>query len=711
MTKIAIFTMGYGDFNTGFPMRLEIREERGNSLSEVMGKLPPSPSIPELYETWQRDFIKIKVGNRRMKVPKGTAKATITPMKEALEKCKNSQKELKTSFKDWLKSESRELQKMRETFLQHLPDEFEEIRVFLQTSDRFLKKLPWNEWDIFERYPHAEIALVPPEYSRINLAPDAIAREKVRILAILSTGKDINPEQEKQELEGLLHAETWFPNPHEPAQLYDALQDDMGWDILFFAGHSYSYREGENAKFLITDDYGLTIDGLKISLRKALNRGLQLAIFNSCDGLGLATELANLNIPQVMVMREPVPGDFAVAFIKKFLQGFSQGKSLYVAIKEAKDSLEFWETQYPGVSWLPILCQNPAQKPLIWPKIPTKIPIKVPVLSPGLVTNQPIWQEVTTLMGHSAGVKSVAVSPDSRMIASGSFDQTIKLWDLQQGELKKTLKGHTGTVTSVQFSPDGILASGSFFPDGTIKLWEVDGEQNRVELKTTLRGNDWVALAIWTIAFDSRGKYIASGHNVDSTIKVWDIEREKIIATLRGHVWAVQSVIFHPQDGSIISSSLDGTIKIWNPEQGELIHTLVGPDGWLSPAQSWFSRDVEVYSLAMSSDGEFLASGGKEDVIKIWRWGDRQLQQTLKGHSDTIQAVAVSPDGKTLASGGRDHTIRIWDLSTGKTLQTLGHSDTVNSLAFSPDGQTLISGSQDKTIKIWRWFPDGSSLL
>ncbi|MGL5194346.1 MAG: WD40 repeat domain-containing protein, partial [Chroococcales cyanobacterium] len=141
------------------------------------------------------------------------------------------------------------------------------------------------------------------------------------------------------------------------------------------------------------------------------------------------------------------------------------------------------------------------------------------------------------------------------------------------------------------------------------------------------------------------------------------------------------------------------------PEQEQLIHTLVGPSGWLSPAQAWFSRDVEVYSLAFSSDGEILASGGTEDVIKIWGWGDRQLQQTLKGHSDTIQAIAIAPDGKTLASGGRDHTIRIWDLTTGKTLQTLGHSDTVNSLAFSPDGQTLISGSQDKTIKIWRWFP------
>ncbi|MCT7973635.1 CHAT domain-containing protein [Laspinema olomoucense] len=710
MTKIAIFTIGQGDFKTGFPMGLEIREEGGNPLSEVMGKLPPSSRIPELYQIWQCAFINIKFVTSRMDVPKGTAKVAVPPTKEPLEKCQTSQEELKKSFKDWLSSESRELQKMRETFFTHLPDQFEEIRVFIQTSDPGLKKLPWNEWDIFERYTYAEIALVPPEYSRINLAPDAIAREQVRILAILSTAEDLNLKEEKQKLEGLPHAETFFPNPHEPAEIYDALQHEMGWDILFFAGHSSSSKMGETGEFFIRRDYGLSINSLKISLRKALSRGLQLAIFNSCDGLGLATELAGLNIPQVIVMREPVPGDFAVAFIKKFLQAFSEGKSLYVALKQAKDSLECWNKKYPGVCWLPILCQNPAQPPFTWPKL-LKLPETRPVLVSPLLKPTPIWQEVKTLTGHLAGVKSVAVSPDGRMIASGSFDQTIKLWDLHRGELKKTLKGHTATVTSVQFSTEGILASASFFPDGTIKLWEVEGEQNKVELKTTLRGNDWVGLAIWSIAFNRDGKYIASGHNVDSTIKVWDIHREKIIATLRGHVWAVSQVIFHPKDGSIISSSLDGTIKIWDPEQGELIHTLVGPSGWLSPAQAWFSRDVEVYSLALSSDGEILVSGGTEDVIKIWRWRDRQLHQTLKGHSDTIQAVAVAPDGKTLASGGRDHTIRIWDLSTGKTQQTLGHSDSVNSLAFSPDGQTLISGSQDKTIKIWRWFPQGSSPL
>lgn len=706
MTKLAIFTIGDGDFNTGFPMVLAIREEGGNPLSEAMGHLPPSPLISGCYQSWRCNLNSIKFGERRIKTSPGTPKNTVSPTEEPLKKCKESKDDLKQSFKDWLKSESRALQKVRETFFKHLPDDFEEIRVFIQTSDPWLKKLPWNEWDIFEGYAKAEIALVPPEYRRINLAPDAIAREKVRILGILGIGKDINTEEEKKELNKLVDTEIKFINPHQPEELYDNLQDEMGWDILFFAGHSSSSPTGETGRFFITDDYGLTISGLKKSLQKALNRGLQLAIFNSCDGLGLATELAGLNIPQVIVMREPVPGDYAVAFIKKFLQGFSQGKSLYVAMRDAKDSLECWECQYPGVSWLPILCQNPAQTPLIWPQLPIKIPVTIPVLSPSVVTKQASWQEVTTLTGHSSGVKSVAISPDGRMIASGSFDQTIKLWDLQKGEFKKTLKGHTGTVTSVQFRQDGVLASGSFFPDGTIKLWEVDWEQNRVELKTTLRGNDWVALAIWSIAFNRDGKYIASGHNVDSTIKVWDIEREKIIATLRGHVWAVSAVIFHPQDGSIVSSSFDGTIKIWNPEQEQLSHTLVGPSGWLSPAQAWLSRDVEVYSLAISSDGEILASGGTEDVIKIWRWRDRQLQQTLKGHSDTVQAVAIAPDGKTLASGSRDHTIRIWDLTTGKTLQTLGHSDTVNSLAFSPDGQTLISGSQDKTIKIWRQFQD-----
>jgi WD40 repeat protein len=219
----------------------------------------------------------------------------------------------------------------------------------------------------------------------------------------------------------------------------------------------------------------------------------------------------------------------------------------------------------------------------------------------------------------------------------------------------------------------------------------------------TLRGDDWFGLAVWTIAFSADGKFLASGHNLDRTIKIWDLDKGKQIRTLRGHYSAVCAVTFNPLDRSIISSGFDGTIKIWNWENGQGFHTLYGPSSWLNSVKYWWlNRDESIYAMTLSSDGQILASGGSQDWINIWSLGNRQLHNTLKGHSDSVQCVAIAPNGKILASGSDDKTIKIWDITTGTLLHTLGHADRVNTVAFGPDGQTLISGSQDKTIKIWR---------
>ncbi|MBC6473611.1 MAG: hypothetical protein GDA48_12975 [Hormoscilla sp. GM102CHS1] len=118
-----------------------------------------------------------------------------------------------------------------------------------------------------------------------------------------------------------------------------------------------------------------------------------------------------------------------------------------------------------------------------------------------------------------------------------------------------------------------------------------------------------------------------------------------------------------------------------------------------------------VYSVAISPDGQLLASGSYDKTIKIWNLGSGRLLRTLTGHSDWVKSVAISPDGQLLASGSWDDTIKIWNLGSGRLLRTLtGHSDWVRSVAFSPDGQTIVSGGgcslreckQDFDIRIWR---------
>jgi len=289
-------------------------------------------------------------------------------------------------------------------------------------------------------------------------------------------------------------------------------------------------------------------------------------------------------------------------------------------------------------------------------------------------------KEIRTLKGHSNFVLSVSFSPDGKTLASGSEDNTIKLWNLETGKEIRTLNGHSNSVYSVSFSPDGkTLASGS--EDNTIKLWNLEtGKEIR-----TLNGH---SNSVYSVSFSPDGKTLASG-SYDDTIKLWNLETGKEIRTLNGHSNSVYSVSFSPDGKTLASGSEDNTIKLWNLEIGKEIRTLNG-------------HSNSVYSVSFSPDGKTLASGSYDDTIKLWNPETGNQIRTLNGHSNSVLSVSFSPDGKTLASGSADNTIKLWNLETGNQIRTLhGHSSYVYSVSFSPDGKTLASGSLDKTIKLW----------
>jgi WD40 repeat protein/predicted Ser/Thr protein kinase len=285
-----------------------------------------------------------------------------------------------------------------------------------------------------------------------------------------------------------------------------------------------------------------------------------------------------------------------------------------------------------------------------------------------------------TMQGHSSTIWSVAFSPDGAYALSGSFDKTLKLWDIKTGKCLQTMEGHTDWVESVAFSPDGAHAlSGS--NDKTLKLWDI----KTGKCLQTMQGH---ASTVWSVAFSPDGAYALSG-SLDKTLKLWDLNTGNCLQTMQGHTNWVLSVAFSPDGAYALSGSWDKTLKLWDINTGKCLQTMQG-------------HTSRVLSVAFSPDGAHALSGSWDKTLKLWDIKTGRCLQTMEGHSGTVWSVAFSPDGAYALSGSADKTLKLWDIKTGKCLQTMeGHSEIISSVAFSPDGAYALSGSEDKTLKLW----------
>ena len=204
------------------------------------------------------------------------------------------------------------------------------------------------------------------------------------------------------------------------------------------------------------------------------------------------------------------------------------------------------------------------------------------------------------------------------------------------------------------------------------------------QLKATFEHAD----IVWSVAFSPDDTTLASA-SWDRTVRLWDVETERLLHTLIGHTEDIMSASFSPDGQTLASGSWDRTIRLWNPNNGKLKRTLTG-------------RSSEVSSVVFSPNGQILASGHADTTIRLWNTTTWQVERTLKDHTHIVDSVAFSPDGGILASGSRDKTIRLWNPNNGKLLHTLTeHRSEVNRLAFSLDGATLASGGWDNTIRLW----------
>ena len=348
-----------GSFKVGFPVTLQISKESLPPELEITSQLPPAPHISQQYKLWQTAYLGLGLSARLE-----SNKAFISNYSRS-ENCDRAAERLLISINNWLNADC--FRNLKERFLSKL-NPTDEIRILIQTENIQLQCLPWHLVDLFEPYTKAEIAISRPNYE-IKQRNLTNLKSEVRILSIIGNSQGINTERDRKLLQELPHSFIRLLIEPERQEITEQLWDSQGWDILFFAGHSNSSYDKKTGCIQINQQDSLTTKELKYALSKAVERGLKIAIFNSCDGLGLARELADLKIPQVLVMREPIPDKLAQEFLNYFLTAYAGGASFYLAVREARDRLQGLENKYPCATWLPVIVQNPAEIPPAWQQL------------------------------------------------------------------------------------------------------------------------------------------------------------------------------------------------------------------------------------------------------------------------------------------------------------------------------------------------------
>lgn len=290
------------------------------------------------------------------------------------------------------------------------------------------------------------------------------------------------------------------------------------------------------------------------------------------------------------------------------------------------------------------------------------------------------------LKGHKDEIHSVNISPDGKLLVSGSTDSTIRFWSLPEGtwlkellpelegfedlegKLRRILKRRFCPVRSVSISPDGkMMASGTF--DARVRLWSLP----EGKFLKTMKGHYG---AITVVKFSPDGKYLASGNSgkyldrhQDKTVKIWSLPDGELVKTLRGHNGKVNSIDISQDGKFLVFGCEDATVRIWSLPEGNLLKVLKGHDQKKRYLSS--SPIGEVESVSISPDGRFLASGSRDKTIRLWSLPEGKLLKTLKGHTNWVNTVKFSPDGKFLASGSIDMTIKLWTLPEGRLRSSL----------------------------------------
>lgn len=245
-----------------------------------------------------------------------------------------------------------------------------------------------------------------------------------------------------------------------------------------------------------------------------------------------------------------------------------------------------------------------------------------------------------SLKGHTQRPYSLTYLQNGEILASGSYNGQIILWDMNTGNKLNQLSGHSQTVSSLSFNPNGnYLVSGGW--DSMINFWNLNTGKNYQRIPISQKVRD--------LATSPKGNILASATN-EKTVRLWDTKTGASIGLLEGHKESAECVAFSPNGDLIATGSNDNTIKIWDVNSGEQINSFSEP------------TNKNTDCVAFSPDGNLIASSSLK-VIRIWDVMTGKIQKTLTGHTTWVRCVQFSPNGRMLASSSSDGTVLLWDIS------------------------------------------------
>ena len=379
-----------GDFEHGFEeimLCTDIVDCENSAELEVT--LPPAPLIPGFYQNWQDRYSKL-VGTSGRKalsqipvtvsytenISRGFSKQQPTNFSyhECQKECNQYAENLRNQINQWLAVIKSKLQTVLEL------DENSDILLTINTENitsqvtkDILHRLPWRKWDYFNSNSTFEVVLCLSESPTSVTHTPSVANpstanngrfRRVRITSVYGDTKDINVAEDKKSIAKLEKRGAELIHLDQPQRQDFIAFWNKPCDIFFYNGHSESSIDGTVGWLQINSTESLNLQEIRNTFREAIRKGLQVAILNSCDGLGLAKQLADLHLPYIIVWREPVPDNIAQKFLQYFLSSYAEGRSLFHSVTDARIKLVELtnsaekEKQIPGLEWLPIICKN-----------------------------------------------------------------------------------------------------------------------------------------------------------------------------------------------------------------------------------------------------------------------------------------------------------------------------------------------------------------